>query len=135
MKQNSFIIVSQLGQDCHTVEQSVQEFKGRSPRKSPHRQIPLFNPLQPTQDYPLTIELLPEALQWWDEVRYLLVHKNSGLRVPGSFNEKEARKIQEVSKDWDWTVDSSDRRVACGMNLLALAEVVCSRSSQQGGES
>jgi hypothetical protein len=79
---------------------------------------------------------LPDALQWFDETRYLLVHKDSGLRVPGSFNEKEALKIQEVSKDWDWTVDTRDRKVACALNLLALVKIVCQQSQQlkQGGE-
>lgn len=103
---------------------SSKQSRGRSPRKSSHRQLPLFNSSQNKQDYPLKIELLPDALQWFDEVRYLLIHKDSGLRVPGSFNEKEALKIQEVSKDWDWTVDTRDRKVACGLNLLALAEIV-----------
>lgn len=114
--------------------QSEGQVKVRSPQKSPHRQLPLFDSPQQEPDYPLTIELLPDALQWWNETRYLLVHKDSGLRVPGSFNEREARKIQEVSKDWDWTVDTSNRKVACGLNLLALAEIVCSPSIQQGGE-
>jgi glutathionylspermidine synthase len=108
--------------------------EGRSPQKSPHRKLTLFNPPQPTCEYPLTIEVLPDALQWWDETRYLLIHKDSGLRVPGSFSEKEARKIQEVGKNWDWTVDTRDRKVACGLNLLALAEIVCSQSSQEGGK-
>jgi hypothetical protein len=103
-------------------------------QKSSPCQLPLFDSPQPTQDYPLTIEVLPDALQWWDETRYLLIHKDSGLRVPGSFNEKEALHIREITKHWDWSVDSRDRKVACGLNLLALAEIVCSRSSQQGGE-
>jgi len=60
----------------------------------------------------------------------LLIHKDSGLRVPGSFSEREARKIQEVSKDWDWSVDTRDRKVACGLNLLALAEGICQQSQQ-----
>ncbi len=132
----SFIIVSQLGQDYQSTKQSKGLSKGRSPQKSPPRQLPLFTP-QPTREYPLTIEVLPDNLQWWDETRYLLIHKDSGLRVPGSFNETEARRIQEVSKDWDWTVDTRDRKVACGLNLLALAEIVCqpSQQSSQGGES
>lgn len=114
--------------------QSDRQVKVRSPQKSAHRQLALFDSPQQDHDYPLTIELLPDALQWWDETRYLLIHKDSGLRVPGCFNETEARKIQEVSKDWDWSVNTSDRKVACGLNLLALAEIVCSPSIQQGGE-
>lgn len=106
---------------------SDKQSKGRSLQKSPHRQLPLFDP---QQDYPLTIERLPDTLQWWDEVRYWLVHKGSGLRVPGSFNEREARKIQEASRGWDWSVDTRDRKVACGLNLLALAEGICQQSQQ-----
>lgn len=124
MKQISFIILSQSGENCQTVQQSTRNSKGRSQQKSPHRQLPLFDSPQQKHDYPLTIEVLPDTLQWWNETRYLLIHKDSGLRVPGSFNEKEARKIQELTKDWDWTVDTRDRRVACGLNLLALAEIV-----------
>lgn len=104
--------------------QVKQSRKALSPQKSPHRQLPLFNSPQPAQAYPLTIEALPDALQWWNETRYWLIHKDFGLRVPGSFNEKEAREIQEVSKSWDWRVDTRDRKVACGLNLLALAEIV-----------
>ncbi len=123
-------IVAQTGQP----KQSEKQTQRRSPQKSPHRQLPLFDSPQQEQDYPLVIELLPDALQWWNETRYSLIHKDSGLRVPGSFNETEARRIQEVSKDWDWTVDTRDRKVACGLNLLALAEIVCSPSIQQGGK-
>jgi hypothetical protein len=46
----------------------------------------------------LTIEALPDALQWWDETRYWLIHKDSGLRVPGSFNETEALKSRKLVK-------------------------------------
>lgn len=106
----------------------------RSPQKSPHRQLPLFDSPQPVQNYPLAIERLPEQLQWWDEIRYWLIHKESGLRVPGSFNDKEARKIQEVTRDWDWTIDTRDRKVTCGLNLLALAEGICQQSGQKGGK-
>ena len=67
-------------------------------------------------EYPLHTEPLPSALQWWDEERFWLVHSATGLRVPGS-----------------WTVDK-ERRVACGLQLMALAEAVCKRSSQKGGE-
>jgi hypothetical protein len=122
---NSFIIVSQSYKDCnndnHSHQLSLPLQVGKAQK-------------QPTQDYPLTIDLLPDTLQWWSEPRYWLIHKDSGLRVPGSFSEKEALHIREVTKHWDWSVDSRDRKVACGLNLLALAEIVCSRSSQQGGE-
>jgi hypothetical protein len=126
---NYYTTISPLSDKCQTVEQSLQGNVRRSPQKSPHRQLPLFDPLQPEQNYPLEIELLPDALQWWDEPRYWLTHKDSGLRVPGSFNEKEALYIRHFTKDWDWTVDTRDRKVACGLNLLSLAEIVC-----QGGE-
>jgi len=116
-------IVAQKRQPKQSERQSLQ--------KSPQRQLPLFNLPQATQNYPLTIEALPDALQWWNEVRYWLIHKDSGLRVPGNFSEKEARRIQDVSKDWDWTVDTRNQKVACGLNLLALAEIVVC----QGGKS
>ncbi len=117
-------IVAQTGQ--------LRQSERRSPQAQ-YCQLPLFDTPQPRREYPLTIEMLPDSLQWWDEIRYWLVHKESGLRVPGSFSKSEAQKIQEVSKDWDWTVDTRDRKVACGLNLLTLAEIVCSRLSQQGG--
>jgi len=86
---------------------------------------------QQKQDYPVSIERLPDDLQWWSESRYWIIHKDSKRRVPGSFSEKEARKIQEATKNWDWRVNSSDRKVACGLNLLALAEGICARSIHQ----
>jgi len=86
------------------------------------------------QEYPLTIELLPPALQWWEQPRYWVIHAASGLRVPGSWSLKEAEEIQDLSKDWRWNLDR-ERRVDCGLQLMALAEVVCKRSSveQAGG--
>lgn len=85
--------------------------------------------------HPLKIERLPDTLQWWDEERYWLIHEASGLRVPGSFSIAEAQHIRAISKDWDWRVDIRDRKVACGIRLLSLAEAVCKRSLQrQGGK-
>ena len=130
---NSFIILSQLDSNCNSKNHSRSQLNisERSPGQNnqTQRQLPLFNSPQSTQNYPLTIEALPDALQWWNEVHYWLIHKDSGLRVPGNFTEKEALKIQEASKCWDWTVDTRDQKVACGLNLLALAEIVC-----QGGQ-
>lgn len=85
--------------------------------------------VDPPQKYPLQIERLPDALQWWDEVRYWLIHQESRLRVPGSFTKKEAQHIREISKDWNWSV-GGDRRVACGIQLMALAESLCKRGGK-----
>lgn len=89
---------------------------------------------KPDTDYPLKIEPLPPALQWWGEEHFWLFHLETGLRVPGTWSLAEAKLIQDLSRKWDWTVDK-DRRVVCGLQLLALAEAVCKRSSRQiGGE-
>ncbi len=82
---------------------------------------------------PLHIEKLPEALQWWDEERFWLVHTESGLRVPGSWSAAEAQEILDLSKNWNWSLDGN-RRVPCALQLMALAESICKRSSQKGGE-
>jgi hypothetical protein len=112
--------------------QTNQSRKARSPHKS-HHQLDLFSPPQPPYEYPLKIELLPPALQWWNEPRYWLIHAESGLRVPGSWSQKEAEELQDLSKNWKWSLDK-ERRVDCGLQLLALAESLCKRSSvKQGG--
>jgi hypothetical protein len=82
---------------------------------------------------PLHIEKLPEPLQWWHEPRYWLIHAESGLRVPGSWSEQEAQEILDLSKDWNWSIDDN-RRVACGLQLMALAEAVCKRSGKGGAK-
>ena len=94
-----------------------------------YQQLKISEPRQntPEGEFPLSIERLPDALQWWDEPRYWVVHKVSQLRVPGSFSLNEARKIQEITKNWNWSIDSRDRKVSCGLNLLALAEGICSK--------
>lgn len=119
MTKNSFIIFSQLGEE------------GNAPQQLSLPSEQITSQVQAV-DNSLQIEHLPDALQWWKEPRYWLIHKESKLRVPGSFTLAESQKIQEVSKDWDWSVESRDRRVACGLNLLALAEVVCKRLNQGG---
>lgn len=95
-------------------------------------QFSLVEPPHPQAEQPLRIERLPNALQWWDEERHWLVHDASGLQVPGSWSLAEAKLIQDLSKEWNWSVDSN-RRVACGVQLMALAEAVCQRSAK-GGE-
>jgi hypothetical protein len=134
MENEALVILSRSRENYHTVEQSSQKSERRSPQKSPHRQLPLFNSPQPDQDYPLTIEVLPDALQWWDETRYWLIHEASSLRVPGSFSLAEAQKIQKTTQHWDWSVDTRDSKVACGLNLLALAKIICSQSRKKGGK-
>jgi hypothetical protein len=79
-------------------------------------------------EHPLYIEPLPPALQWWDEERFWLIHSETGLRVPGSWSADEAELILDLSKSWDWSIDDN-RRVACGIQLIALVESVCKRSS------
>lgn len=85
----------------------------------------------PVTDCPLSIELLPEKLQWWDEERYWLVHKATGLRVPGSWSLPEALEIQESSKHWDWTVDPKSRIPNCQQQILDLCVRVCDRKTTQ----
>jgi hypothetical protein len=115
MKQKSFTILSQL----------------REEGNFPHQlSLPLVSPPKQNAEYPLRIELLPPGLQWWKEPRYWLIHDASGLRVPGSWSLKEAEEIQERTKDWDWSVNTRDRKVACGLNLLALAEIVVCQGSK-----
>ena len=105
-----------------------------SPRTPQPKQLSLWEPQQkPETEYPLKIEPLPSALQWWEEERFWLFHIQTGLRVPGTWSLEEAELIQDLSRQWDWRVDK-DRRVACGLQLLALAEAVCKRSYRKGGE-
>ena len=89
---------------------------------------------KPETAYPLKIEPLPPAFQWWEEEHFWLIHIQSGLRVPGTWSLDEAELIQDLSQQWDWLVDK-ERRVASGLQLMALAEAVCKRSSHhKGGE-
>jgi hypothetical protein len=89
-------------------------------------------PIRKPPPHPLRIERLPDILQWWDEERYWLIHHTSGLRVPGSWSLAEAKLIRDLSKDWDWRIDTRDRKVRCGIQLLSLAEAICKRPA--GGE-
>jgi hypothetical protein len=90
----------------------------------------------PEPKNPLHTEPLPPRLQWWDKERFWLIHSASGLQVPGTWTADEAELILDLSRNWNWSIDG-DRRVACGLQLIALAEAVCTRSSQiqKGGES
>lgn len=83
---------------------------------------------------PLSIELLPEKLQWWDEERYWLIHRDTGLRVPGSWSIQEALEIQKLSRDWDWTVDPKSRIPNCQHEILNLCVRICDRKTTQGNQ-
>jgi hypothetical protein len=85
----------------------------------------------PTPSYPLSIELLPQRLQWWDEDRYCLIHKATGLRIPGSWSISEALEIQESSRYWDWQVDPKSRIPNCQQQILDLCVRVCNKSNQK----
>jgi hypothetical protein len=113
--------------------QAARELGGSRKFLKP-KQLDLWESQKPATEYPLRIELLPPNLQWWDEPRYWLIHAASGLRVPGSWSRKEAEELQDLSKNWKWSLDK-ERRVDCGLQLLALAESLCKRSSveQTGG--
>ncbi len=145
MKHKSLVILSQLRVEGKFPQQlslplvapqksaPTKQSKKRSLHKSQHHQLDLFSPPQPTRNYPLRIELLPPTLQWWDAPRYWLIHDASGLRVPGTWTKAEAELMQDLSKNWNWSVDS-DRRVTCGVQLMALAEGICKRSAIKGGK-
>ena len=107
----------------------------RSKARSEGRQLTVWESQQkPETEYPLKIEPLPPALQWCGQERFWLIHIESGLRVPGSWTVDEAELILDLSRKWDWSIDKQ-RRVVCGLQLLALAEAVCKRSSSRiGGE-
>ena len=105
----------------------------QSQRRLPRaKQLTIWEP--PQSKHPLKVERLPDALQWWDEERYWLIHQESALRVPGSWSLAEAELIQDLSKGWDWSINGRDRKVACGLKLMALAEAVCSRSAKGGAK-
>jgi hypothetical protein len=125
-KKNTATIVAQLGSN------------DEPERRSPYTQLSLFEEPQPIHEYPLKIEPIPEALQgWYSEPRYWLIHW-SGLRVPGTWNFKEAQVIQDLSKGWNWSIDPPSRIPACQSQILALCEAVCQRQIQRhqlaGGE-
>jgi hypothetical protein len=101
---------------------------GGSRKKLISRQLDLWESQKQNAEYPLKIELLPPALQWWKEPRYWLIHEASNLRVPGSWSLREAKELQDLSKNFNWNLDK-ERRVDCGLQLMALAEVICKKSS------
>lgn len=72
--------------------------------------------------YPLSIQPMPEPLQWWSEFRYWLIHDETGLRLPGSWTINEALHVQEVSRFWDWRVEPKSRIPRCQEKILALCE-------------
>jgi hypothetical protein len=120
-----------------SVKTSVILIQNVAPRQLPQRKFPpslkrAVAIYEPPDRYPLKIEPLPPALQWWDEKRYWLIHEVSELRIPGSFTITEAQYIREISKRWDWRVDTRDRKVKCGFQLLALDEALCKRPAKGG---
>ncbi len=121
-------------QGLSATKQATRESGGSRKKFFQARQLTLWESQTKSEcEHPLHIESLPVALQWWEEERFWLVHTESGLRVPGTWKKAETALMQDLSKNWDWSVDS-DRRVTCGVQLMALAEGICKRSAIKGGK-
>jgi hypothetical protein len=78
--------------------------------------------------YPLFIQPLQESERIVPELAYRLVHRESGLQVPGQFTKQEAESIRTVTQNWDWSVDKH-RKPACATRLLHFLEQLCSSPS------
>jgi hypothetical protein len=78
--------------------------------------------------YPLLIQPLAGSERIFPELAYRLIHRESGLQVPGQFTKQEAESIRTVTQNWDWSVDKH-RKPACAARLLHFLEQLCSSPS------
>jgi hypothetical protein len=78
--------------------------------------------------YPLTLELIAPKQRISPELAYHLIHLETGLLVPGSFTQTEAKLIRHISLHWDWRVDKQNKP-ACAAQLLHLLEELCNSPS------
>lgn len=74
--------------------------------------------------YPLVIQIIPPDERILPELSSRLIHRESGLQLPGHFTQTEANLIQKVSQYWDWSIDKNNRP-ACAARLLQYLEQLC----------
>lgn len=103
----------------------------RSPLPEVH-QLNLLALLEKPLESVLLIEIVPTHLTVGNDERFWLIHRESGLQVPGQFNRREAEQILETTKDWNWAVDPLTRQPACRWRLQGLLEHICSPQIVQG---
>jgi hypothetical protein len=79
----------------------------------------------------LKIELVPPQLSVDTAERFIVIHQESGLSIPGQFTKSEAEAILSATENWDWSL-GKDRIPVCSHYLLALLEEICSPKKAVG---
>lgn len=114
-------LIQQQGRAQHISPQVLQEAQSL---QSEAHQLNLLSLLKP-QKPALRIQAIPAEVAIDSSERFLLIHQQSGLRIPGEFTRCEAEQILKVTHDWDWEVNPVTRKPGCRHRLLWLLESIC----------
>jgi hypothetical protein len=85
-----------------------------------------------TSDYPLQIQPIPESERISLELGCSLIHRESGLHIPGQFTSEDATLIQAVTQDWDWRIEKNNKP-ACAAQLLQFLQAICAPPADNKG--
>lgn len=77
---------------------------------------------------PLRIATIPEPDRVFPDCCCRLIHRTWELEVPGQFTEAEAKLIQAITKDWNFSVDKN-RKPRYAARLLQLLEQISTPTS------
>jgi len=85
-----------------------------------------------TSDYPLQIQPIPESERISLELDCSLIHRETGLYIPGQFTSEDAALIQAVTQDWDWHIEKNNKP-ACAAQLLPFLQAICAPPAHNKG--
>ena len=142
---DSSYLIQQQGRAQHLSPQVLQEARSLqvqqerwSPSEPPSAsqppqasQLDLLALLEKFQEPAIRIEGVPAELTVGEELRFWLIHQESGLRVPGQFSRVEAEFILKATSEWDWEIRHRPRTPCCGNRLLNLLKTVCKPQTQE----
>ena len=90
----------------------------------------LNNDIKDDQPFPLQIASVPDTDRTDNNKFCRLIHHESQIDIPGQFSHPEAKKILQITRDWDFSLDANGIP-RCRDKLLLLLELI---NSRQGGE-
>ena len=83
------------------------------------------------QPYPLQIGYVSDTDRNRSDRFCRLIHHESKIDLPGQFSHAEAKKILQITRDWDFSLDANGIP-RCRDKLLLLLDLI---NSRHGGES
>lgn len=93
---------------------------------------PSYPLLSETSDYPIQIQAISEGERISPALNCHLIHRETGLQIPGQFTAEEASRIQTVTQSWDWRMEKGNKP-GCASPLLPFLQALCAPPADNMG--